>query len=170
MVIHYILSVICGLGVIGIDQLTKFYISTNFTLDQTGDFLNGFISLCYVHNPGAAWGILSGKTWLLLVVTLAVMICCVVWIIKTGAKNKLLLWAITMVLSGGIGNLIDRVFRNGTVVDFLQFDFWKDFPVFNIADCAIVLGAGLLILYFTLDTIKEYKQSKALKEEQNGEA
>ena len=57
--------------------------------------------------------------------------------------------------------MIDRVFNDGKVVDFLRFTF-IDFPVFNIADCAVCIGAGLLILYFTLDIIKEQKE-KALK-------
>ena len=53
--------------------------------------------------------------------------------------------------------MYDRIFRNGNVIDFLHFDFWPTFPIFNIADCAIVIGAGLLILYFILDTVKEFK-------------
>ena len=67
--------------------------------------------------------------------------------------------------------MIDRIFRGGNVVDFLHFEFFPSFPVFNVADCAVVVGAGLLILYFILDTIKEEKQKKALKlsEQSNGE-
>ena len=62
--------------------------------------------------------------------------------------------------------MYDRIFRGGEVIDFLHFEFWPTFPVFNIADCAIVIGAGLLILYFILDTIKEFKE----KRQKNGEA
>ena len=89
---------------------------------------------------------------------------------KNKIKNPLLIWAMTLVLSGGIGNMIDRVFRDGNVVDFLHFTFWPDFPIFNVADCAIVVGAGLLILYFLLDSIKEYnlKKNEVKKEETNG--
>ena len=56
--------------------------------------------------------------------------------------------------------MIDRIFRGGKVIDFLQFGFWEEFPVFNIADCAIVVGCGLLLLYFVIDTVKDYKNRK----------
>lgn len=161
--ILYIISILCGAGILGIDQLTKHYISTNFELGSGRDFIKGLIDIYYIHNRGAAWGMLSGYTWVLLTVTVLVMIGCVIFLIKNGVKSKVLLWAMTFVLSGGIGNLIDRVFRDGNVVDFLHFEFWPDFPVFNIADCAIVVGAGLLILYFVLDTVREYREKKLLE-------
>ncbi len=169
--ISLIICIFCGLAVIGADQLTKYIVMSEFYLGETREFINGFIDFTYIHNRGAAWGMLSGKTWILLAFTVAVMIFCVAVLIKQGIKNKLLLWAMTLVLSGGIGNLIDRVFRDGNVIDFLHFEFWPTFPVFNIADCAIVVGAGMLILYFVLDTVNEYKQKSALAEEQaeNGE-
>lgn len=158
--ILYILSLACGIGILAIDQLTKYYISSNFELGYTADFIKGIINIHYIHNRGAAWGMLSGYTWVLLAITLIVMVGCVVLLLKNSIKSKLMLWAMTLVLSGGIGNLIDRVFRDGNVVDFLHFEFWPEFPVFNVADCSIVVGAGLLILYFVLDSIREYKQKK----------
>lgn len=164
----YIIMVLVGLSVLGIDQFTKYYISTNFELGQGADFIKGFIDLCYIHNKGAAWGMLSGQTWVLLVLTLAVMVICIVMVVKSSKSSKLLLFAITLVLSGGLGNLIDRVFRGGNVVDFLHFEFWPTFPVFNVADCAIVVGAGFLILYFLLETVKEYKEKKETEQE-NGD-
>ncbi len=166
--ILYIIALVCGLGIIGIDQLTKYYIVSHFSLGDTTDFIKGLIDIYYIHNRGAAWGMLSGHTWILLTVTVIVMAGCVFFLFKNGVKSKLMLWAMVSVISGGIGNLIDRVFRDGNVVDFLHFEFWPEFPVFNVADCAIVIGAGLLILYFALDTIREYKEKK-LKEEADGE-
>ena len=68
-----------------------------------------------------------------------------------------------LVLSGGVGNMIDRVFRDGNVIDFLHFEFFPSFPVFNVADCAIVVGAGLLILYFLIDSVRESKRKSAEK-------
>lgn len=164
----YIVALVCGLAIIGLDQLTKYFIVSSFTLGETADFIKGFIDIHYIHNRGAAWGMLSGYTWLLLLFTAVVMIACVVLLIKTAGKNRLMLWAMTLVISGGVGNLIDRVFRDGNVVDFLHFEFWPDFPVFNIADCAIVVGAGLLILYFLLETAKDFKTKKE-KPQENGD-
>ena len=157
--ISYILASLSFVLILIIDQITKYYISTNFVLGESADFLNGFIDLIYIHNRGAAWGIMQGKTWLLITITFIMLLVCVVFLIKSG-KNKLLIWAITLVLSGGIGNMIDRIFRGGNVVDFLHFEFWPTFPVFNVADCAVVLGAGLLILYFIIDTFKEKSKNE----------
>lgn len=158
--ISYILAFLCGVLLLGADQLTKYYISTNFVLGESGEFLSGFIDLTYIHNRGGAWGMLYGRTYILLPVTLVIMIICIIFYVKYGKKSRLLLWAITLVMSGGIGNMIDRVFRGGNVVDFLHFEFFPSFPVFNVADCAIVVGAGLLILYFILDAVREEKQKK----------
>ncbi len=168
--ISYILAVLCGALIILADRLTKYYISVNFVLGESREFINGFINLTYIHNRGGAWGMLYGHTYILIPLTVVIMAVCVFLYIKYGNKSRLLLWAITFVLSGGIGNMIDRVFHGGNVVDFLHFEFFPSFPIFNVADCAIVVGAGLLILYFILDAIKEEKQKRAenLSEQSDG--
>ena len=169
--ISYILAVLCGALLILADQLTKYYISANFLLGESRDFINGFINLTYIHNRGGAWGLLYGHTLILVPITVVIMALCIFLYVKYGKRNRLMLWAISLVLSGGIGNMIDRIFRGGNVVDFLHFEFFPSFPVFNVADCAVVVGAGLLILYFILDAIKEEKQKKPLNlsEQGNGE-
>lgn len=168
--LSYILAALCGAAVLIIDQLTKYTVSASFALGETREFINGFIDLTYIHNRGGAWGMLYGHTYILLPLTLVVMALCIFIYIKYGKGSRLMLWAMSLVLSGGVGNMIDRVFRNGNVVDFLHFEFFPTFPVFNLADCAIVVGAGLLILYFILDTIKEEKLKRAAKESRDGEA
>ena len=85
------------------------------------------------------------------------MIICVALLIKEGFKNKLLFFSVSLILSGGIGNMIDRIFRDGNVVDFIHLHFMPTFPVFNIADCAVCIGACLLLLHFIIDMIKDYK-------------
>ncbi len=152
--ISYILAAVCAIIFLIADQITKYFVSTSFQLYESREFLNGFIDLVYIHNRGGAWGIMQGKTWLLLAITLIMLAVCVMVLIKLG-KNKLLFWAVSLVLSGGIGNMIDRIFRDGNVVDFLHFEFFPQFPIFNVADCAVVIGAGLLILYFIIDIYKE---------------
>lgn len=164
----YVIAFSLGALVIGLDQLTKYIIMQNFQLHEGCKFINGLIAIYRTENDGAAWGIFGGKTWLLLTITIVVMTVCIFLLIKTFKGSRLMLFAITLVISGGIGNLYDRIFRDGNVVDFLQFEFWKDFPVFNVADCAISVGAGLLILYLLIDTVKEYKIKKEAKPE-NGD-
>jgi len=154
--ISYIFAVVTAVLVLIFDFVTKYYIMTNFSLYDTAPFLKGFIEINYIHNTGAAWGIFSGKTYLLIILTLMVMVLCIYFLIKNAKKSKLLFWAICLVLSGGLGNMYDRIFRDGKVIDFLHFEFWPSFPVFNVADCAIVVGAGFLILYFLIDILKEY--------------
>ena len=155
-----VLGVLCGVLILIADQISKYYIVSNLVLGEQHRFINGIINIVFVENRGAAWGMLSGKRWILLCFTALAMIICIIWLIKTGSKAKLLFWALCLVIAGGVGNMTDRIFREGVVVDFLQFDFWENFPVFNIADCAIVVGGAMLILYFLIDTIKNYKIAK----------
>ena len=159
--ISYILALVTGVLVIAADQLTKYFIVSNFQLYEGTDFIKGLIDIVYIHNTGGAWGVFQGKTMWLLAITVAIMVFCIVILFKCRTKSRLMFWAMSLIVSGGIGNLIDRIFRGGNVVDFLQFAFWKDFPVFNVADCAIVIGVGMLLLYFVLDTVKEAKLKKS---------
>lgn len=159
--ISYILAAVTGILVLIADQFTKIYISNHFEMAKSYKFLPGFIDITYIHNDGGAWGMLGGYTWLLLSVTIVIMLVCVALLLKYGAKDKLMFWAIILVLSGGVGNMIDRLFRGGNVIDFLHFEFMPTFPVFNVADCAIVVGAGLLLLYFFKGLINDEKQKRA---------
>ena len=158
--ISYILAAITGVGILLVDQFTKYFISSNFEMAKSYEFLPGFIDITYINNDGGAWGMLGGYTWLLLSITIVVMLVCISLLLKCGAKDKLMFWSIVFVLSGGIGNMIDRIFRDGNVIDFLHFEFWPTFPVFNVADCAIVVGAGILLIYFFKGLIDEEKQKR----------
>lgn len=161
-----ILAVVSAFLILGADRFTKYYISANFVYGESVPFIKGFIDLQFIENSGSAWGMLSGKTWILLTVTVIVMLVLITFLLKYGKRNKLLIWAVSLVISGGMGNLIDRIFRGGKVVDFLHFEFFPSFPIFNIADISVVVGAGLLILYFIIDTVKESKNNK--EKAQNG--
>ena len=159
--ITYILAAITGVLILLADQFTKFYVQNHFEMAKSYEFLPGLIDITYIHNDGGAWGMLGGYTWLLLSVTIVVMLVCIALLLKYGAKDRLMFWAIILVLSGGVGNMIDRILRGGKVIDFLHFEFWPTFPVFNVADCAIVVGAALLMLYFFKGIIDEEKQKRA---------
>lgn len=167
----YILAILFSILVIVADQLSKLYVLENVPLanavSDTTPLIKGIVDLTHIHNNGGAWGMLGGYTWVLLGVTIVVMIICIAMLIKNGFKSKLLFWSVLLILAGGIGNMIDRIFRGGAVVDFLQFHFWPTFPVFNIADIAVCIGAGLLILYFLVDIYNERKNQKNVLEEVN---
>lgn len=153
----YILAGIISVLFLVADQISKWYIASNFTLTETKPFIDGLIDFTYVHNKGGAWGLMEGHTWVLLSLTMFIMIICVALLIKEGFKNKLLFFSVCLILSGGIGNMIDRLFRDGNVVDFIHLHFMPTFPVFNIADCAVCIGAALLFLHFIIDMIQDYK-------------
>ena len=152
----YIFAVVVGVLALGADQISKYYVMNHFLEAESKPAIEGFFEWNYVKNRGAAWGMLDGHTWILLALTFVAVLVCVALLAKSGKKNKLLFWAVTLILSGGIGNMIDRIFR-GFVVDFVHLQF-IDFPVFNIADCVIVIGAALLMINFLLDFKASSKQ------------
>ncbi len=158
----YILAISVSALFLLADRITKYLVVSGMTEGQSIPFIPKFMDFTYITNDGAAWNFLSGRTWLLVVFTAIVMVGCIVFLIINGKKEPLLFWSICLVVSGGVGNMIDRIFNKGQVIDFLKTLF-IDFPIFNIADCAVVIGAGLLILYFILDTIREAKEEKAKK-------
>lgn len=157
----YILAVVCSALILVADQITKFYVANNFAqLSEQFPLVKNVLNFVYVQNGGAAFGIFNSRKWLLIAVAIIIIIMCVCLLIKKAFSSKKMFWAICLVLAGGIGNLIDRVFRDGLVIDFIQFDFFKSFPVFNIADISVCVGAGLILLCFILDFMKESQSNK----------
>lgn len=156
--VSYILAAITGVIVLAADQFTKYFISNNFEMAKSYEFLPGILDITYIHNDGAAWGMLGGYTWLLLSITIVVMLGCIALLLKWGLRDKIMFWAAMLILPGGVGNMIDRIFRGGNVIDFLHFEFWPTFPVFNIADCAICVGAGLIMLSLFKSIVDEQRQ------------
>ena len=137
--------VIISLAVVLLDQGTKLLVIHNIAPTDTISVLPRILNLVYVKNTGAAFSILSGKTFFLSLISLAVCVGIVWYLIKNRPENKLLLLSVSLVLGGAVGNLIDRMLR-GSVVDFFEVIF-VDFPVFNVADIAITAGAVLLMIY-----------------------
>lgn len=136
---------IISLLIAAADQLVKHLILTNAQIGETVFSLKPIVEITYVQNTGAAFSMLEGKVWILGIVS--ALFCAAViayWIIKK-PKHPLLCTSISMIFAGALGNAIDRLAR-GFVVDYIDAAF-INFPVFNIADMAIVIGAGLFILY-----------------------
>lgn len=146
------------------DQLIKFIVERDLQPVRSAEFINGFIGWHYVRNTGAAFGSFSQSTTLLSVFTGIVLAAGIVLIISGKLKSKYYLFCATLILAGGLGNLIDRIFR-GYVVDFIEVQF-TDFAVFNFADILVTVGAFMLIGYLIYDTFRERSQKK--KGENNG--
>ncbi|MBE6763601.1 MAG: signal peptidase II [Ruminococcaceae bacterium] len=134
-------------GLVAIDQLTKWLAVLFLENSDPVTLIEGVFSLTYTENFGAAWSMFEGQQWLLIGVT-SVMLLGMLAVLLSGRfrLHRMATVGGILVVAGGIGNLIDRVFR-GSVVDFLQTDF-MDFPIFNVADCFVVIGAILLFIYF----------------------
>ncbi|MBQ3150547.1 MAG: signal peptidase II [Clostridia bacterium] len=136
------------------DQLIKIA-ADNFLSGGRVIRLGSFLAFRYVENTGMAFSMLSGKTVLLSVVT-AVMLVTILAILLSGkVKSNVLYASLTLIVSGGAGNLYDRIFR-GFVIDYIE-PLFVDFAVFNFADCLITVGSFGMILYLILDIIKEKK-------------
>ena len=139
-------------AVIILDQITKKAILDRFTLHEMLPMIQGYFDLTYIRNTGAAFGMLATADpslripFFMLVPLIALGV--IGYLFKNLPKNSVLMaLALSLIVSGAIGNLIDRI-RYGYVVDFLYFS-WKHeyfFPAFNVADSAITIGVGLLLL------------------------
>ncbi|MCR3757869.1 signal peptidase II [Clostridium felsineum] len=148
-----ILIVVAG---ILIDRLSKFWTLTQLKKVQQIPIIKNFFDLTYVENRGAAWGTFSGKTTILSLVTFIVLIAIVVYIIKYRPKSKLVRISLSLIISGAVGNLYDRVVYK-YVVDFISFHY-KDvyyYPVFNVADICVVLGTIILAIFIILKDDKK---------------
>ena len=152
----YILAIAFAALIVVADQLTKYYVVTNYTLGESVPIIDGIFNLTYIHNSGAAFGILKNQRWFFLAITAIIIIICVTMLIRRTYKSKWMYWAICTVLGGGVGNMIDRIFRDGKVIDFIEFGFFE-FPIFNLADIAVTVGAIMIFLYFLSDMIKDVK-------------
>jgi signal peptidase II len=150
-----------------LDQLTKFLILQNFALHDSIPILRGYFNLTYVQNPGAAFGMLSGSDpsfrgpFFVIVPAIALTVIAYLFI-RLPPKSTWIPAALSCLVGGAVGNLIDR-FRFGYVVDFIDFHwhYKAHFPAFNIADLAISLGIGILILDMLFERDPEaYTQEK----------
>ena len=138
-----------------IDQLTKLWINSSLEVGAASPLIPGFIQLTNVQNTGAAFGLLSNvelARWFFVVLTIAVSIGVVVLLSKDIIKGKLGRWMLVLVIAGGLGNCIDRIF-NGYVVDMFQFQFkifGQDFAIFNVADIFITVSGIIFCIYLIL--------------------
>jgi signal peptidase II len=140
-----------------IDQGVKYLVATRMELYEQIPVIGNFFLITSHRNRGAAFGILEGQRWLFIVITIVVVIG-IVWYLRKTVKagQKLLPVALSLVLGGAVGNFLDRAI-SGEVVDFAQFNFGSyTFPIFNVADSAIVIGVALIIL----DTLLESRRNK----------
>lgn len=145
---YQVMVLLSAVLLIGVDQLTK-WLAIQHLQQAPVVLIEGVLELRYSENTGIAWGMLPDRRWLVTAVT-GVMLLFVLGVLLSGRFRGSRLFTIgaTIVTAGGIGNLIDRlVYPDGHVVDFLYVKL-IDFPIFNFADCCVVIGAILILAYF----------------------
>lgn len=147
------------LGIVGVDQLSKFLTVANIPIYTNVQFLPGFLGLTYVQNTGAAFSMLEGQSWLFVLVFAVMTALIFLEYFKYRLPfTKLERWCIAAIYGGGIGNVLDRVFR-GFVVDMIRTEF-VEFPIFNIADCFITCGCILLLVHLIVFNKEFWKDEK----------
>lgn len=140
-----------ALLVIAFDQLTKWMIVKKMEYGESIEIIENLLYITSHRNRGAAWGILQGQMWFFYIITIAVIIGLVYYIQKMAKESRLLGVSLALMLGGAIGNFIDRVVRQ-EVVDFVHtYIFSYSFPVFNVADLALSIGVGLLVIHMFLE-------------------
>ncbi|HJV44796.1 MAG TPA: signal peptidase II [Bacillota bacterium] len=132
-----------------LDQVSKWFIVKYMTIGQSIPLIEGVFHLTSHRNRGAAFGILQNQRWFFILITVLIVVGIVYYLRRLGRSKPLISYALALILGGAVGNFLDRLL-NGEVVDFLDFTL-INYPIFNIADSAIVIGVCL----FILDTIKE---------------
>ena len=144
---YYVIFGLLGAALLGADQWVKAWVVGHLQVGETTSLFPGFLELMRVHNYGAAWSSFAGQKWLLLGVT-GVILAAVLWVLaRRIVRHPLGICACCLILSGGIGNIIDRL-RLGYVVDMLDISPLFDYPIFNLADCFVVVGAVLGAMYY----------------------
>lgn len=143
-----ILWSVLAILVIILDQAVKIGVASSIAPTDSIRIIPGVIDFVYVKNKGAAFSFLASKTYGIVVLSIVSLLFCagvIAYIVVKKPKSKLFMTSLMLMFAGAFGNAIDRIFR-GYVVDFIETTF-MNFPVFNIADIAITVGALLLIIY-----------------------
>ena len=165
---YIVYSAIIILGIV-IDQVSKFLVIKNMTMYQSIPLIKDFLHITYTTNDGIAFGMMDGAgvRWIFMTVSIVTILAFGVYLYLGHADSMLYGVALSMVVSGGLGNMIDRtgigfyVNKNGMgeVIDFIDFcGIWT--AIFNIADSLVCVGAGLMILALVIDLVKEFKKKK----------
>lgn len=154
------IALVVGLLLAVADQVIKYFISVDLKPIGSVTVIDNILDFTYVENRGVAFGMFSGMRWIFIVLTAALIVAIIIYMFVKKPKSKLFYVCVSLIVGGGIGNLIDRIFY-GYVIDYISLSFFD--PVCNFADYCITVGTILLVIYvlfFTKD-LNEQKKVKA---------
>ncbi|MCF8001591.1 MAG: signal peptidase II [Halanaerobiales bacterium] len=135
--------IIIGMIFVLIDQLIKYMILDNFILGHSMPIIKDFLYITYIKNTGIAFGLFKNNNIFMIIVITIIIILLLYFYYSEKKKSLVLSISIMFLVSGAIGNLIDRMIR-GFIIDYINFTFW---PAFNLADTLVVIGSFLLGFY-----------------------
>ena len=151
-------------GIIFCDQLSKWLAVIFLKGNGSAVIIKDILRFTYLENRGAAFGMLSNHRWVFLVISTVAIAAIIFYMVKYKPQSKIMIVGISFMAGGGIANMIDRV-ALGYVIDFIDFyacpKIWA--YVFNVADSFVCVGAGFMVLYLIMETVKEVKVMKASK-------
>lgn len=139
VIFPYILAVF----VLGLDQWSKYLVRASMQMGESIPIIDSIFHLTYIENEGVAFGLFSGHTNIFVLVSILVLIGLLIFVCKESSQSLLLHYGAALVVSGALGNIIDRAMK-ASVTDMFDFRIW---PIFNIADIAVCVGFVLLVLY-----------------------
>lgn len=143
MFLPYFLAIL----ILGLDQWSKALIRNTMSLGESIPIIQDVFHLTYIENTGISFGLFSGHTNIFVIISLMVLIALLVFSWKESQHSTVLRYGVAMIVSGAVGNIIDRVTK-ASVTDMFDCRIW---PIFNVADIAVCVGFGLLILYILFD-------------------
>ncbi len=156
------LALIYAVVLVGVDQLIKYLVELKLMPIDTFPIIKDTLHLTYMKNFGAAFSSMQGRYWFLIIFTSAALIAGIIWICASKKNTpRTLIWSIATIIGGGLGNLIDRVFR-GFVVDYIDVRI-INFAVFNFADMCVVCGTALLAIYIVFSDLGKKESEKKSK-------
>lgn len=135
-----------AIGVLALDFLTKLVVKLNMSVGERIGIIDGVFSLTYIRNRGMAWGLFEDNRWIFIGLTVIIIAVLAVIVIKKGSIHPTANLGIALLMSGAVGNMIDRIFYPEGVIDFICAEF-IDFPIFNVADISVCVGAALIMIY-----------------------
>ncbi|PTL39701.1 signal peptidase II [Alkalicoccus saliphilus] len=151
--IYYVIAAV----IIALDQFTKWLVVINMEVRESIPIIENVLYLTSHRNEGAAFGILQGQMWLFYIATVGV-VAAIIYMIQTQLNGSR--WygtALSLVLGGAVGNFIDRVLE-GAVVDFIDmYIFTYNYPIFNVADMALVTGVIMVIIHVFMEEKRQEK-------------
>lgn len=157
---HKLIAVIIAVSALVLDQISK-VLAYNFAphAPDCKVIIPYVLDFRYLSNKGAAFGLFADKRWVFLIATTVFLAIAIYAFFRLKISQPLVNYALMLIISGGIGNMIDRIAR-GFVIDFINFSF-VNFFVFNVADCCVVIGCALFVLYLLIDMIKGGREEKS---------